>query len=63
MFGLSLLMTLLVVWVALTVVLVGLLFHRYILGFREENQIFLARAEAALEQQQMEVGTGSTIWT
>ncbi len=55
MLGLSLLMTLLVVWGALTVVLIGFLIHRSILGFREENQIFLSRAEAALEQQQIEV--------
>ena len=49
------LMILLVIWVALTVVLLGLVIHRSILGFREGNQLFLDRAEAALEQQQIEV--------
>ncbi len=55
MMGLSLLMTLLVVWGALTAVLFALLIHRNILGFREEDQLFLTRAETALEQQQVEV--------
>ena len=49
------LMILLVAWVALTVVLLGLFIHRSILGFHEDNQLFLDRAEAALEQQQIEV--------
>ncbi len=47
MLGLSLLMILLVIWIALTVVLLGLFIHRSILGFREDNQVFLDRAEAA----------------
>ena len=47
MFGLSLLMILLVIWITLTVVLLGLFIHRSILGFREDNQVFLDRAEAA----------------
>ena len=55
MFGLSLLMILLVIWVALTVVLLGLVMYRSILGFREDDQIFLARAEVAKEQEQIEV--------
>ena len=55
MMGLSLLMTLLVVWGALNAVLFALLIHRHILGFREEDQMYLTRAEAAFEQQQVEV--------
>ncbi len=55
MFGFSLLMILLVVGGALSVVLIGFCIHRSILGFREEDQIFLTRAEAALEQEQIEL--------
>ena len=55
MLGPSLLMTLLVVWIALTALLLGLLIYRSILGFREDDQIFLARAEVAKEQEQIEV--------
>ena len=55
MLSLSLLMILLVVWVSLTVVLLALVIHRSILGFREDNQLFLDRAEAAFEQEQIEV--------
>ena len=56
MFGLSLLMILLVIWVVLTVVLLGLVIHRSILSsFRGYNQIFLYRDDVAKEQEQIEV--------
>ena len=55
MFGLSLLMILLVVGGALTAVLFAFLIHRAILGFREDDQIFLTRAEVALEKEQIEL--------
>ncbi len=55
MFGLSLLMTLLVVWIALTAVLLAFLIYRSILGFRENDQISLNRAEVAKEQEQIDV--------
>ncbi|OFW33813.1 MAG: hypothetical protein A3J28_09875 [Acidobacteria bacterium RIFCSPLOWO2_12_FULL_60_22] len=52
--GVSLFTLLLLVWAALTVVLVGLWIYRAIIGMQEEDQIFLDRAEAALEQNQIE---------
>ena len=52
--GVSLFTLLLVVWAALTVVLVGVWIYRAIIGMHEEDQIFLDRAEAALEQNQIE---------
>lgn len=52
--GFSLFTLLLFVWAALTVVLVGLWIYRAIIGMREEDQLFLDRAEAALEQNQIE---------
>ncbi len=55
MLGFSLLTILLVIWAVLAVVLLGLVFYRSILGFHDDNQLFLDRAEAALEQQQIEV--------
>ena len=42
-------------WAGLTVVLVVLLIYRALVGLHEEDQIFLDRAEAALEQEQVEV--------
>jgi len=42
-------------WVGLTVVLVVLVIYRALVGIHEEDQIFLDRAEAALEQEQVEV--------
>ena len=42
-------------WAGLTVVLVVLLIYRALIGLHEEDQIFLDRAEAALEQEQVEV--------
>ncbi len=55
MLGPSLLMTLLVVWIALTAVLLAFLIYRSILGFREDDQISLTRAEVAKEQEQIDV--------
>ena len=49
------LMMMLVVWGVLTVILIGLIIYRGILGTHEEDQIFLDRAEAALEQEQVDV--------
>lgn len=51
----SVLTVLLVVWGVLTVILIGLIIYRAILGTHEEVQVFLARAEAAFEQEQAEV--------
>ena len=42
-------------WAGLTVVLVVLLIYRALIGLHEEDQIFLDRAEAALEQEQVDV--------
>jgi hypothetical protein len=42
-------------WAAVTTVLVGFLIYRGLIGIREENQIFLDRAEAALEQEQLDL--------
>lgn len=50
----SLFTVVLVVWAVLTVVLVGVWIYRAIIGMHEEDQIFLDRAEAALEQNQIE---------
>ena len=47
--------TMMVVWGVLTSVLIGLMIYRGILGNHEEDQLFLDRAEAALEQQQVDV--------
>jgi hypothetical protein len=45
----------LAVWGVLTTVFVGLLIYRGILGNHEADQLFLDRAEAALEQEQVDV--------
>ena len=42
-------------WAALTTVLIVLLIYRGLIGIREETQIFLDSAEAALEQEQLDV--------
>lgn len=55
MLQVSLLTVLMFIWAAITVILVGLLIYRAILGTHEEDQIFLDRAEAALEQEQVKV--------
>ena len=43
------------VWAGLTTVLLGLIIYRAIVGIHEEDQIFLDRAEAALEKEQVDV--------
>jgi hypothetical protein len=48
-------MPMLVVWAAITVVLIGLVIYRAILGYHEEDQLFLDQAEAALERENREV--------
>ena len=50
----TLLTTLLVIWAAITVILILLVIYRAILGSHEEDQLFLDRAEAALEQNQLD---------
>ena len=50
--GLSPLMLLWIVWSAITVVLVGLVIYRAVVGIHEEDQLFLNRAETAPEQEQ-----------
>ena len=49
------LMLALSVWGVLACILMGLVIYRSILGNREEDQIFLDQAEAALEKEQIEV--------
>lgn len=41
-------------WSAVTVVLLGAVIYRALVGIHEENQIFLDRAEAAMEKEQVE---------
>lgn len=53
--GVSLFTLTLYGWAGLTVVLVVLVIYRALVGIHEEDQIFLDRAEAALEQEQLEV--------
>ncbi len=51
----SRLMIALSVWGVMACILMGLVIYRSILGNREEDQIFLDQAEAALEREQLEV--------
>ena len=48
-------MLLLIVWAVLTTILFGLIVYRVFLGNCEEDQLFLDRAEAALEREQLNV--------
>ncbi len=52
--GFSPLTMLLGFWSVVTVVLLALFIYRAVVGIHEENQIFLDRAEAAMEQEQVE---------
>ena len=50
--GLSPLMLLWITWSAVTVVLVGLVIYRAVVGIHEEDQLFLNRAQTAPEMEQ-----------
>jgi hypothetical protein len=52
--GLSPLMLLWITWSAITVILVLLIIYRGVVGIHEEDQLFLGRAEAAMEKEQAE---------
>jgi hypothetical protein len=52
-----LLLGLLVVWGALTVVLIALLIYRSTLSMHEDDQLFLDAAEAHMEREQAEIRT------
>ena len=54
MMGSSLISTLLVIWGIITVALIGLVIYRAVVGIHEEYQLFLDRAETALEKDQLE---------
>ena len=47
-------------WLGVTIVLIGVLIHRAILGFREDDQLFLAAGEKELERQQIRLGQRMT---
>ncbi len=44
-------------WIATLVALIAMLIHRTIVGFREDDQLFLASGEADLERQQVKLST------
>jgi len=48
-------MSLVVVWGVLTSMLIGLVVYRAILGSHGETQVFLDRAEAAFEKEQVDI--------
>jgi hypothetical protein len=52
MSGLSTLEILLVLWAAVTVVFVGLLIYRSLVGMKEEDTLILSAAEAKMEEEQ-----------
>lgn len=43
-----------ILWSVVTVILLAMIIYRAVVGIHEENQIFLDRAEAALEKEQVE---------
>lgn len=51
--GLTPLEMLAIAWGAVTTVLLALIIYRTVVGFHEEGQIFIDRAEAAMEQEQV----------
>lgn len=53
--GVGFLGSLLIVWCALTGVLILLLFYRGVLSMREEDQLFLDRAEDHIMREQKEI--------
>ena len=44
--------TLWIVWAAVTVILVGLMIYRSLIGLKEDDQLFLDSAETKLEAEQ-----------
>lgn len=52
--GFSLLTIVGILWSVVTVILLATIIYRAVVGIHEENQIFLDRAEAAMEQEQVE---------
>lgn len=55
MLGVSLFTLTFFIWAGITAVLLALLIYRAIVGIHEEDQLFLDRAEAALEKEHDEV--------
>jgi len=51
--GMSPLAVLGILWCVVTVIMLALVIYRAVIGIHEENQLFLDRAEAALEQEQV----------
>jgi len=49
-----LLITLVVIWAAITLLLIGSIIYRSIVGIHEEDQLFLDQAESLLEKEQEE---------
>ena len=54
MLGVSLLSTLLMIWGIITVALIVVVIYRSVVGIHEEDQLFLDRAESAMEKEQVE---------
>ena len=53
MSGLSTLEILLILWAAVTVMFVGLLIYRSLVGMKEEDTLILSAAEARIEEQRL----------
>ncbi len=43
-----------ILWSVVTVILLAMIIYRAVMGIHEENRIFLDRAEAALEKEQLD---------
>ncbi|MGH9720140.1 MAG: hypothetical protein ACRD8O_08005 [Bryobacteraceae bacterium] len=52
MFGISPFTAIVILWAAITTVLVGLLIYRALIGMKEEDQLFLDPSQAGLEADQ-----------